>query len=459
MVRFFLCSFLGASILTLTACEQIDFPKLTGSVVAPPNAIISDKAPEEMHPILGLEKLIEGSHAKVDLDLGFASAMLQALDQDPSVLAAKNEALASKQELLAVESGGDTQINAKVLGGIEDITDETVGVAAILTANRMLYDGGILDAKIDAAKFYVKAAHQLYLAKRGERSLKLAAAWIDLERYESLQELIESRLAVLDPLLQQLARVTEAGVGDVSQVASAQRIVSAILVAETDVSERYQQAKVSFTNGFGDLPAKARYDASWVSGALPNSTDRNIVENAPALLAKYWAYRSAEASVVAVESQKDFVFGLQARLQLPLGGSDADSDESVGFTVTKNFYRGNQLEAQIKRAESRADSKAAEVVSVYREGELSLLSSRELIKSLRKAIKLAQSNAERSREEIDYLRKQLIIGGSTLESVLTAEARLYDAESKEISFIAQQRKAEATIVALTGAFSRALSSN
>ena len=37
-------------------------------------------------------------------------------------------------------------------------------------------------------------------------------------------------------------------------------------------------------------------------------------------------------------------------------------------------------------------------------------------------------------EEISYLRQQLVIGGSTLDSVLTAEAHLYDAEAKEINF-------------------------
>ena len=49
----------------------------------------------------------------------------------------------------------------------------------------------------------------------------------------------------------QLEKVTTAGVGDVSQVAAAQRVVSAILVAEADVSGRYQKARIAFSNGFG----------------------------------------------------------------------------------------------------------------------------------------------------------------------------------------------------------------
>ena len=71
-----------------------------------------------------------------------------------------------------------------------------------------------------------------------------------------------------------------------------------------------------------------------------------------------------------------------------------------------------------------------------------------------KAIQLALKNAQITRDEIDYLRKQLIIGGSTLESVLSAEAQLYDADSKEIGFIAERRKAEVTILATTGRLSK-----
>ena len=72
------------------------------------------------------------------------------------------------------------------------------------------------------------------------------------------------------------------------------------------------------------------------------------------------------------------------------------------------------------------------------------------------AIALAAENAKLAEEEIAYLRRQLIIGGSTLDSVLTAEARLYEAQSKEILFIAEKRKAELAIVAALGLLSSAL---
>ncbi len=458
MVRFLRYSFMALTTLVLMACEQANssfLKNLTGASKVTTN---EDESTGELKPVLDLGAMIEGSRSRVDVDAGFKRALLQALDHDPAVLAAKGEAAVTRASLRVTETGFDTQIKATVLGGIEDVTDETAGVAAILTANRLLYDGGMLDAKIDAEASLVKAADQAYVTMRGQRALELAVAWIELERYQSLELLINSRLAVLDPLLIQLERVASSGVGDVSQIASARRIVSSILVAKTSVSEKYQQARISFVNGFGRLPSSARYEASWVSSRLPvSSSARKLAENSPGLLAQYWAYRAAEASVLAIKAKNDFSIGLNVKLQQPFGGSGADSAESVGLVLTKEFYRGDQLISQVERAEAVARLKAAKVFSTYRKSELAILAARQMVKSMEKAINLARNNADSSREETEYLKKQLIIGGSTLESVLSAEARLYDAESKEIGFKAERQRAQATIIALTGDFSEALS--
>ena len=161
MVKFFPYLLIGAAALILAACEQAGLPLLKVFTPEQVSAVGSDEKSEEFRSVHDLSSLIEVSHSKVDVDLGFSKAMLQAVDQDPTVLAAKNEVLASKAKLRVTETGGDTQINATILGGIEDITDETMGIAAILTANRMLYDGGMLDAKVDADTFYSTARSSL----------------------------------------------------------------------------------------------------------------------------------------------------------------------------------------------------------------------------------------------------------------------------------------------------------
>jgi outer membrane protein TolC len=173
-------------------------------------------------------------------------------------------------------------------------------------------------------------------------------------------------------------------------------------------------------------------------------------------LARYAEYRAAEARLAAVKAQDNFNVGFEAKLQKPLGGSDYSSDESVGLVITRTLFKGDQLTSQIDNADSNAKAKAEQVRSTYVVGERALNSARQMISSMDKAIALSRDNARIARDEIAYLRKQLIIGGSTLDSVLGAEARLYDAESKEIGFRAERRKAEATILGTTGLLAKAV---
>ena len=69
---------------------------------------------------------------------------------------------------------------------------------------------------------------------------------------------------------------------------------------------------------------------------------------------------------------------------------------------------------------------------------------------MEKLLSIAEENAKTARDEIEYLRKQLVIGGSTLESVLSSEARLYEAESKIIEAEAGLLKSKLAVSAALG---------
>ena len=66
---------------------------------------------------------------------------------------------------------------------------------------------------------------------------------------------------------------------------------------------------------------------------------------------------------------------------------------------------------------------------------------------------MARLNAQALSDEIALLRKQLVIGQSTLDGVLSAEARLYDAESKEIQFTANKRTSQLSLLSEIGRLS------
>ena len=81
---------------------------------------------------------------------------------------------------------------------MEDITDETAGIAVVLSANKMIFDGGQLDNQISAQEFISKSASfKLETRKNEKRHLKRLWPGVELDRYVALNRLIGERLEIL----------------------------------------------------------------------------------------------------------------------------------------------------------------------------------------------------------------------------------------------------------------------
>ena len=440
----------------LTACKQPELSSLSSATTGIYAKITSDiRASGEEVKDLSLEigEVIDKSPASVNMNGDFKAIVRSAVEVDPLVLSARANYQARLASVDVTKSLKDFQFFGTIYGGIEDVTDETAGVAAVLNANKLIYDGGQLDNRISADEYYAAASLQDYELALEESALLALKAWVELDRYRTLSELINARLKVLGPLISQLERVAKAGLGDAAMVSAAQRTVSMIEVTQTDVEQRLAQAEVGFLNLFGDLPSSVRFDGAAISSAVPISLSKELTMESPALTAEDAKYQAALAALKSTRATDSVNVGFETKIQRPFGDSEYDSDESLGLVLRKTLYNGGKLDSEIEAAEAQVNAQLESFKSTFRVGDRAVKTARKTISSMDKAIDLARSNAINTRDEIDYLRQQLVIGQSTLDSVLSAEARLYDAESKEINFIADRRMAELTILSAAGLFS------
>lgn len=397
-----------------------------------------------------LNEIIDSALADRNEGIDFLTVVTSALKKDPALISKERTVKARLAGIDTVKARKDYQVTSTIYGGIEDITDDTKGVALGLNASRLIFDGGLLDAQILTKTYEAEAARLDMQATVDQRAYRLGEIWLELEKYESLQNLIDKRLAVLDPLIVQLEQVAEAGIGDVSKVTAAQRTVSGIRVMQTSVLEGLAKARLDFSNAYGAVAQDVAYDAKFIQTLLPDEINTDLAQKSSLLLAKYEAYKVALARLEAAKLQSEFNVGFEARALRPFAGSGYDSDESIGIVARKTLFNGGMFESEISEAASLVGSALAEVSSTYREGSRIVNSAQQTIDSMEKAITLAKDNARVMSDEIAFLRRQLIIGGSTLDSVLSAEARLYEVESKEIHFLADKHKAELMIVSTLG---------
>ena len=174
------------------------------------------------------------------------------------------------------------------------------------------------------------------------------------------------------------------------------------------------------------------------------------------MLSQYATYQADIANLAALSAKDKFNVGLEAHVMRPFGGSGYDSDDSIGFVAKKTLYNGDMLESEMAEAQAMADANIARIRASFREGSRTIEVAKQSIMSMDSAIAIAKKSAQIASDEIAYLRRQLVIGGSTLDNVLSAEARLFEAESKEINFISTKRKAELTIASKLGLLSSVL---
>jgi outer membrane protein TolC len=443
----------------LSACEA---PKI-GSLTSEANKIFSKLATKSNEPApshnadiksmssLALDKIIKTAPASTNSGGSFQEIVRLSVESNPEVLSAKARYKARLASIDLAKTSTEFKLSGILIGGVEDVTDETAGVAAILNGKKVIYDGGKIVSQISKEEFLASAALADFKIKQNEIMSEALSAWVNLKRYATLNEMIQSRLDVLAPLIMQLEEVAKAGVGDASQVAAAERTVNMIRVTERDIVKQLAQASVRFKNIFGISEPGVPFLGSVIStSSIPSSGIDNLVSASPLVTLHYARYGAAVANLNSVIAKDSFDVGLEAKIQRPFGGSGYDSDESIGFVVRKTFRDGGSLEAERRVSEARVDVEIDMLRSSFRSANETIKESQEIISAISDSIQLANSNAKNAKEEINYLRQQLIIGQSTLDTVLLAEARLYEAEAKSINFASDQYMAEITILATLG---------
>ena len=133
---------------------------------------------------VSLTDLLDGSLPAKNAGNDFLGIFESALSDDHIILSRRNVLNSKVAAVGSSEALKDFNVTGSVLGGIEDLTDNTKGVAVLVNASRLLYDGGALESQIDANRLYADAARLDLMATIDERALRLGEIWLELEKYE-----------------------------------------------------------------------------------------------------------------------------------------------------------------------------------------------------------------------------------------------------------------------------------
>ena len=149
--------------LLITSCQSSnlsEIKKVQSSLFATGKKVLSasnfSSKNATVNNSLALAEILDGSLEIKNGGSDFISAVSFALSADPVILSKQRDIEAKLAVVSSNKAQKDFQVGTTIYGGIEDITENTKGVALSLNASRLVFDGGKTDAQIESALFLLR---------------------------------------------------------------------------------------------------------------------------------------------------------------------------------------------------------------------------------------------------------------------------------------------------------------
>ena len=127
----------------LGACQAPDFSQLTESPlnILKTNKVFGSGQSDSVEnassgAAKSLNQILDGSLTNGNSGSDFASVIKAALQDDPVIISKRQNVASKAASIGSTEAQKDFQVSSTFYGGIEDVTDNTKGLAVALSASR-----------------------------------------------------------------------------------------------------------------------------------------------------------------------------------------------------------------------------------------------------------------------------------------------------------------------------------
>lgn len=327
---------------------------LAASLAVPVAAMAASQATAEAGPVtapLGLEQAVEMAvewHPSVRNAVGYLMESADAIDA----------ARAGYYPQLRAGFGSDYR-NRDVPGHDSRRVDQFT-----VSASQMLYDFGKVSSAVDRARAEREAAQARVLLAVDQLAQETAHAWIEVHRYEALQELAQAQregVAAIAGLAHERRTRGASPLSDELQAQAREQAAQADLLDTVSQLQRWRLQLQQLTGAAG-LPQAMDGSADGLADACMAATDPGA-QLAPAVLVAQAQLRAAQADVESARAQGRPTLSVDGSLSR---GLNADSrmnepyDAAIALNLSAPLYQGGGNAARRRAAgHSLAASEAA----------------------------------------------------------------------------------------------------
>ena len=327
-------------------------------------------------------------------------------------------------------------------------TDNTSGVSANLSVDRLISDGGATTATVKAAIAQVIAAEAEGAATLTGIVSDMATAWIDLWQFQQRIALLASRTEEGRAIVRQMDRLVASGMVDKSSVASAKILIHDLDIEELRLKELADEASARLAKHF-------KVDGATISRPAPIITQLSD-KQAKQAWADNPSLRSAAAGIVVAQqevniaaAQKKPKVGVRAGLNSPMSDSGS-TDLALGVQVSWALSDGGRRDADIKAKEATLEAAQKRLDTEKRETAAVITQLRASRASLVSGQSSLRAKAGEVTGSLETLKKQLSTGQADLKRVVDAEIQALRTADRAIEIEAEIMKLDVAIAARSG---------
>lgn len=320
-------------------------------------------------------------------------------------------------------SSGDWALNDGPTGG---------GIAL----QQLVWDFGRSRNQIDAASA-IERQRQLELTATADQLAEEAAlAFLDVKRYELLQNATTRHIDSLERLRELIRLRSEAGLSDKSDLLLAGVRVENARGEQVQIQTAHRSAVTALANLTGQLAASYLDPAPFVS-SFKQRQGEPVLEDVPLVAAAVAAERAAQARIGEVRAQNMPRLGLQVgydRYHYNGFDSTVRPNDSVTalITVTGDLYRaGNRHALRAALEDRRAARAVRDSVALDVRGRI--LAAREQIEGGEARIEAQRNQEQHAIRSSQIFLEEYKLGKRSLADLLSAELEIYRAASARIA--------------------------
>ena len=423
------------------ALASLGFTSLAASALAQPMLHAQSAAPQPQAPVQTvLTQVVE-----------------RAITSHPEINARYHDFVSSLEDQNIAKAGWRPQVTAQAWTGREWRSNLDNAPSYdwnrpgwSLDLRQLIFDGGATTNRIRQYGFEKLAKYYDLQATSNTLANEAVAAYLDVQRYRSMQGLAKENFSMHETTFGQLRERQESGVGrgvDMEQASGRLSLAQTNLMTESnnlnDVTQRFRRV-------VGDYPPVQMPEVPDVVGGLPVIGQTQNFEEAirinPSILSKQALVQAAQAGNRAAQAGHSPTVDLRAstgRDREQPGAAYRDVQSSrIQLMLTYPLYRGGADSARIRQ--TAAQGYAAQDVRDY------------TCRNVQQELSIAWNNIVRLRQQLPFLREhelstskvrvaylqQFKIGQRSLLDLLDTENELFDARRAMLNAQYDLKKAE-----------------